>query len=143
MQKINTSQLDRRKSFYQDIAKLNLSPLWEELHRLVPDVPHSSISAALWRYQDIRPFLMESGELIGAREAIRRVLVLENPALIGKSSITSSLYAGLQLIMPGEVALSHRHSQSALRFIVEGSGAFTAVNGERTMMEEGDFILTP
>ncbi|MDE9431777.1 gentisate 1,2-dioxygenase [Xenorhabdus bovienii] len=143
MQKINTRQLDRRKNFYQDIAKLNLSPLWEELHRLVPDVPHSSISAALWRYQDIRPFLMESGELIGAREAIRRVLVLENPALIGKSSITSSLYAGLQLIMPGEIAPSHRHSQSALRFIVEGSGAFTAVNGERTMMEAGDFILTP
>ncbi len=81
--------------------------------------------------------------MIGAKEAIRRVLVLENPMLRGQSSITPTLYAGLQLIMPGEVAPSHRHNQSALRFIVEGKGAFTAVDGERTQMHEGDFILTP
>jgi gentisate 1,2-dioxygenase len=68
---------------------------------------------------------------------------LENPALPGLSSITQSLYAGLQLIMPGEVAPSHRHTQSALRFIVEGSGAYTTVNGERTTMHPGDFIITP
>ena len=42
--------------------------------------------------------------------------------------------------MPGEVAPSHRHNQSALRFVVEGEGAFTAVDGERTAMRAGDFI---
>ena len=74
---------------------------------------------------------------------MRRVLILENPALRGQSSITQSLYAGLQLILPGEVAPSHRHTQSALRFIVEGAGAYTAVDGERTTMQPGDFIITP
>jgi gentisate 1,2-dioxygenase len=86
---------------------------------------------------------MEAGRLISAKEAERRVLVLENPGLRGASSITHSLYAGLQLILPGEVAPSHRHTQSALRMVVEGQGAYTAVDGERTMMEPGDFIITP
>ena len=71
------------------------------------------------------------------------MLILENPALRGQSAVTQSLYAGLQLILPGEVAPSHRHTQSALRFIVEGSGAYTAVDGERTTMRPGDFIITP
>ena len=57
--------------------------------------------------------------------------------------MTPTLYAGLQLILPGEIAPSHRHTQSALRFIVEGRGAWTAVNGERTTMHPGDFIITP
>ena len=86
---------------------------------------------------------MEAGKLITAKEAIRRVLVLENPGMRGESCITQSLYAGLQLILPGEIAPSHRHTQSALRFIVEGSGAYTAVDGERTTMRPGDFIITP
>jgi gentisate 1,2-dioxygenase len=86
---------------------------------------------------------MEAGTLITAREAIRRVLILENPGMRGESCITQSLYAGLQLILPGEIAPSHRHSQSALRLIVEGSGAYTAVDGERTTMHPGDFIITP
>jgi gentisate 1,2-dioxygenase len=61
----------------------------------------------------------------------------------GDSKITTSLYAGLQLVLPGEVAPAHRHSQSALRFIMDGSGAYTAVDGERTLMEVGDFVITP
>src|SRR3954464_8156055 len=86
---------------------------------------------------------MESGRLISAEEAERRVLVLENPGIRGSSSITHSLYAGLQLIMPGEVAPSHRHIQSALRFVIEGTGAYTAVDGERVTMRPGDFVITP
>src|SRR5947209_3486041 len=86
---------------------------------------------------------MEAGRLITAREAERRVLVLENPGLRGASATTHSLYAGLQLILPGEIAPSHRHAQSALRFVLEGSGAYTAVDGERATMRPGDFILTP
>src|SRR5499425_2582599 len=86
---------------------------------------------------------MQAGGLITAKEAERRVLILENPGLRGQTSITHSLFAGLQLIMPGEVAPAHRHSQSALRFIIEGHGAYTAVEGERTMMQPGDFVITP
>jgi gentisate 1,2-dioxygenase len=98
---------------------------------------------AIWRYREIRPFLMESGGLLTAKEAVRRVLILQNPGLHGQAAITHTLFAGLQLILPGEVAPSHRHTQSALRFIVEGDGAYTAVDGEKTVMRPGDFIITP
>ena len=132
-----------REAFYKRIDKDSLTPLWEVLASLVPPQPATPCVPALWRYRTVRPYLMEAGRLISAREAERRVLVLENPGLRGASSITHSLYAGLQLILPGEVAPSHRHTQSALRFVVEGSGAYTAVDGERTTMHPGDFIITP
>lgn len=76
-------------------------------------------------------------------EAERRVLVLENPRLRGESAITPTLYAGLQIIGPGETARAHRYTANALRFVLEGEGAFTAVNGERAPMQRGDFIITP
>lgn len=132
-----------RKRLYADMSPLNLTPLWEVLHALVPPQPQTPCVPALWKYEAVRPFLMRAGAAITADEAVRRVLILENPALRGQSAITQSLYAGLQLIMPHEVAPSHRHTQSALRFIVEGSGAHTAVDGERTTMQPGDFIITP
>ena len=138
-----TQLTEARQTFYRDIESQNLAPLWESLHDLVTPTPVPACAPAIWKYAQARPAVMESGELIGAREAIRRVLYLENPKLKGCASITPTLYAGLQLILPGEVAPSHRHTQSALRFIVEGKGAFTAVDGERTTMHEGDFILTP
>ena len=138
-----SSNLDARQQLYDDMSPYHLTPLWRELHALVPNQPASPCVAALWKYEQIRPYLMRAGAVITAKEAVRRVLILENPALRGQSSVTQSLYAGLQLILPGEVAPSHRHTQSALRFIVEGSGAFTAVNGERTTMRPGDFIITP
>jgi gentisate 1,2-dioxygenase len=133
----------KRSDFYRRIGALGLTPLWEVLHELVPPKPATPCVPALWRYDAVRPFLLESGELISAGEAVRRVLVLENPALRGASSITHTLYAGLQLILPGEFAPSHRHTQSAIRFIVEGEGAYTAVDGERVTMHPGDFIVTP
>ena len=132
-----------RQELYRRMDRHNLAPLWEVLHNLIPNEPSTPCKPALWSYREARPYLMEAGKLITAKEAIRRVLVLENPGMRGESCITQSLYAGLQLILPGEIAPSHRHSQSALRFIVEGSGAYTAVDGERTTMRPGDFIITP
>lgn len=132
-----------RADYYARMAEHHLLPLWESLHALVPKRPTPRCESALWKYDEIRPYVMEAGRAITAEEAVRRVLILENPGLPGQSSITSSLYAGLQLILPGEIAPSHRHTQSALRFIVEGQGAWTAVDGERTVMHPGDFIITP
>lgn len=132
-----------RKDLYRRMDRLNLAPLWEVLHDLIPAVPTTQCRPALWKYDEIRPYIMEAGDVITAREAVRRVLILENPGMRGQSCITQSLYAGLQLILPGEVAPSHRHTQSALRFVVEGAGAYTAVDGERTTMHPGDFIITP
>ncbi len=132
-----------RQAFYARIGQLGMTPLWEVLGALVPAQPNSPVAAALWRYHAIREHVLEAGRLISAEEAERRVLVLENPALRGQSCITQSLYAGLQLLLPGEVAPAHRHTQSALRLVLEGEGAYTAVDGERTTMRFGDFIITP
>jgi gentisate 1,2-dioxygenase len=85
---------------------------------------------------------LEAGEVISAEEAERRVLVLENPGLPGKSRVTNSLFAGIQLIMPGEIADAHRHASSAIRFVLDGEGAYTAVEGEKANMSHGDFIIT-
>ena len=132
-----------RQELYRRMEKHNFAPLWEAYHALIPDQPVTPCKPAIWKYKEARPYLMEAGELITAKEAIRRVLILENPGMRGESCVTQSLFAGLQLILPGEIAPSHRHTQSALRFIVEGSGAYTAVDGERTTMNPGDFIITP
>ncbi|HEV2547923.1 MAG TPA: gentisate 1,2-dioxygenase [Stellaceae bacterium] len=132
-----------RTRFYDEIAPKNLAPLWEVLHALITREPATPCVPVIWHYDEVRPYLMRSGKLITAKEAERRVLVLENPALRGQSAITHTLYAGLQLILPGEVAPAHRHSQSALRFVLEGQGAYTAVDGERTYMSPGDFVITP
>jgi gentisate 1,2-dioxygenase len=132
-----------RQAFYDRIAPANLAPLWEQLHSLVTPEPATACLPALWRYEEVRRHLMEAGGLITAHEAQRRVLILENPGFKGQATITGSLFAGLQLILPGEVAPAHRHTQSALRFIIEGHGAYTAVNGERTAMQPGDFVITP
>ena len=132
-----------RREYYGRMDQDNLAPLWEVLHALVPPLPQSPCKPGYWNYKAIRPYIMEAGHAITAKEAVRRVLILENPGMRGQSSITRSLYCGLQLILPGEVAPSHRHTQSALRFIVEGAGAYTAVNGERSVMHPGDFIITP
>ncbi|CAG9249651.1 Gentisate 1,2-dioxygenase [Paraburkholderia unamae] len=132
-----------REAYYAQIARGGMSPLWESLHSLVPKSPRPQALPAIWKYAHVRELVMQAGAVISAEEAIRRVLVLENPGLPGKSSLSPNLYGGLQLILPGEIAPSHRHTQSALRFIVEGKGAWTAVNGERTTMHPGDFIITP
>ena len=139
----NAKPSNLRADFYARIGEHGMTPLWEVLKGLITPEPRSPAVAALWRYADIRDFILEAGELITAKEAERRVLILENPGLKGRSSITHTLYAGLQLILPGEVAPAHRHTQTALRFVVEGEGAYTAVDGERTTMRPGDFVITP
>ncbi|MGL5839897.1 MAG: gentisate 1,2-dioxygenase [Sphingorhabdus sp.] len=132
-----------RSAYYEGLRPHALAPLWTVLDALVTEKPTTPAVPFGWNYNAIRPMLMEAGGLISAEEAVRRVLILENPAMPGKASITRTLYAGLQLILPGEIAPCHRHTQSALRFVLEGEGAYTAVDGERAMMKPFDLVLTP
>jgi gentisate 1,2-dioxygenase len=85
---------------------------------------------------------MEAGRLVSVEEAERRVLMLVNPSLKAPCT-TDTIYGGLQLVLPGETAPAHRHVAFALRFIIEGSLGFTAVEGEKIVMQRGDIILTP
>ncbi|MEE4350204.1 MAG: gentisate 1,2-dioxygenase [Pacificimonas sp.] len=138
------SEPDVRRQYYEKIGRHSLSPLWESLHSLVPKTPTTLAVPVLFNYREVmRPYLLEAGELISAEEAERRVLILENPGLVGQASITNTLYAGLQMVLPGEVAPTHRHSQTAIRFVLEGGGAYTAVDGEKTFMTPGDLVTTP
>ena len=130
-------------AFYDELAPESLAPLWTVLRSLVTPEPRTPMAAHRWDYAAVRTLLLRAGELISAEQAERRVLILENPAARGSSAITRTLYAGLQLLLPGEVAPCHRHTQSALRFILEGAGAYTAVDGERAVMQPFDLILTP
>lgn len=128
------------KAFSQHISGLNLMPLWERVGGMKPGSP---CVPWMWPYEALKPELVKAVELISKKDAERRVLVLENPALRGTTFITNTLYAGLQIIMPGEIAPSHRHTPNALRFVVEGEGAYTAIDGEKLDMKPGDFIVTP
>ena len=132
-----------REEFYRRAGAENLAPLWTELSRLVTKEPVTPVKPAIWHYKDVRPYLMEACKIISTEEAERRVLILENPGLTGQQRITHSLFGGLQIILPGEVAPAHRHMAAALRFIIEGKDAYTSVAGERTMMSPGDFVITP
>ena len=138
-----TTDTPERTAFYNKIDGKNLAPLWKSLANLVTPEPVSPCQPASWQFAEIRAAMMEAGQLITAKEAERRVLVLENPGLRGQSKITTDLYAGVQLVLPGEVAPAHRHTQTALRFVLEGKGAHTVVGGEKTLMNVGDFVITP
>jgi gentisate 1,2-dioxygenase len=131
-----------RQAYYDKIAKYHLTPLWEVLKGLVTPEPKTQMQPAIWKFPEVEKLMLEAGDVITAEEDERRVLVLENPGEPGKSRITNSLFAGIQLIMPGEIADVHRHVSSAIRFVLEGEGAYTAVEGEKTSMKHGDFIIT-
>ena len=132
-----------REAFYKKIDGENLSALWNVMGDLITPEPRSACRPHLWKFDAIRDYMTEAGKLITAKEAERRVLILENPGLRGQSKVTTSLFAGVQMVIPGDVAPAHRHSQSALRFVLEGKGSTTSVDGEQTVMEPGDFVITP
>ena len=131
-----------REAFYARIAKKDMAPLWKVMKNVVTKEPVTRTKPHVWHYDDVKSLVMESGGLISAEEAERRVLILENPGMHGESRITNTLFAGVQMIMPGEVAPAHRHASSAIRFVLDGEGAYTAVEGEKSFMSPGDFVIT-
>src|ERR1700726_2178677 len=131
-----------RQEYYDRIAKHNLTPLWKVMKSVVTKEPVTRCAPVIWHFDDIKRLVMESGGLITAEEAERRVLILENPGMPGESRATNTLFAGVQMILPGEVAPAHRHVSSAIRFVLDGEGAYTAVEGEKAYMSPGDFVIT-
>jgi gentisate 1,2-dioxygenase len=131
-----------REEFYERISRHDMAPLWKVMKSVVTKEPVTRCAAHVWHYNDVKSLVLESGGLITAEEAQRRVLILENPAMRGESRATNTLFAGIQMILPGEVAPVHRHVSSAIRFVLDGEGAYTAVEGEKAFMSPGDFVIT-
>jgi gentisate 1,2-dioxygenase len=136
---------DLPAEYLQGLRAQNTLPLWPSLRAVLPyGRPTRSTQPTHWRFRDIRPQLLRAGELTPIEKAERRVLVLCNPGLgLESMKATATIYVGLQLILPGETAPNHRHTPSAVRFVVEGQGGFTLVDGEKLPMGRGDLILTP
>ena len=136
---------DLPTDYYNGLKARNTLPLWPSLRAMLPyGKPSRRTQPTLWRYADVRPDLLRADELTPIEKAERRVIVLCNPGLgLENMQATASIYIGLQLILPGETAPNHRHTPSAVRFVIEGQGGFTVVSGERLPMEKGDLILTP
>src|SRR3954451_23359107 len=109
----------------------NLVPLWPSMRAFLPHgAPRPQTRPTLWRYADVRPLLLQAGELTPIEKAERRVLVFANPGHgLDGLHCTGTIYVGMQMILPGETAPSHRHTPSAVRLVVEGEGGLHG--GER------------
>lgn len=143
------NELGRLEDLPQDyrdaLTQRNLVPLWPSLRGVLPPhIPTRQTTATHWPYETIKPLLLQAGDLTPIEKAERRVLVLANPGHgLEKMQASPAIYLGMQLLLPGEWAPSHRHTPNAVRMVVEGEGAWTTVDGEKCMMSRGDLILTP
>jgi gentisate 1,2-dioxygenase len=140
------ARLEDLPTEYRDaLTKQNLVPLWPSLRAVLPPAkPRPNTQPIHWPYEALRPLLLQAGELTPIEKAERRVLVLANPGHgLENMKASSAMYLGMQLLLPGEWAPSHRHTPNAVRMIVEGEGAYTTVDGEKCPMHRGDLILTP
>ena len=120
---------------------VGLAPMWRRPG--MRGQPESRCTPQRWSYSAIKSLLLRAAPHMSHAECERRVLILENTAMSGSWSMSPTLFAGVQLLLPGEVAPVHRHSQAALRFAFEGAGAHAAIDGERLRIEPGDLLVTP
>ncbi|WP_458117246.1 cupin domain-containing protein [Arthrobacter sp. D2-10] len=132
------------EQLYRDFHRENLIPLWTEIGDLMPMHPSPSALPHVWRWNALLPMAERAGELVPVgRGGERRAIALANPGLGGRPYATPTLWAAIQYLGGHETAPEHRHSQNAFRFVVEGEGVWTVVNGDPVRMSRGDFLLTP
>ena len=130
-------------AYYGDLEKFEAAALWTVANKIEPWEPKSDSVPVLWRYADLREPVLRSLELVAPEKAGRRVIYLNNPGRREQAAAVGWLYSGLQVMRAGETASAHQHSASALRFIMEGQGAYTVVDGHKMTLGENDFVLTP
>jgi gentisate 1,2-dioxygenase len=129
------------EELYRGFERELLVPLWTEIGDLMPLHPRTKASAHLWRWANLVALADRAGHLVPVgRGGERRAIALANPSLGGKPYVTPTLWAAIQYLMPGEDAPEHRHTQHAFRFVVEGEGVWTVVNGDPVRMSRGDFL---
>jgi gentisate 1,2-dioxygenase len=128
-------------AFHQLIHQNHMWGLWEIASQMTPH-PKPQAIAHQWKWSLLERVVRESATAVPVGDE-RRAMQLFNPGLNGQWATTSTLIAAVQVLLPGEVARAHRHSPAAIRFIIRGNGGYTAVDGEKVIMREGDLILTP
>lgn len=139
----NVEDTPELAEYYAEIDKLDAGALWTVANTIEPWEPASASLPMLWRYADLRAHVLRSLDLVTPERAGRRVVYLVNPGRRAQAAAVGWLYTGLQVMNPGERASSHRHSSSALRFIMEGQGAYTVVDGHKVTLARNDFVITP
>jgi gentisate 1,2-dioxygenase len=128
----------------RDMAAKNLSGYWRLGMEGLPPDPVTTVQPCLWKWADVHEGLRRAGEVISLENSERRVVRLVNPGLNNRLAFaTHTIQISFQYVKPGENARAHRHTPAALRFVVQGNGAYTTVNGQQCIMEPGDLILTP
>jgi gentisate 1,2-dioxygenase len=130
-----------REAFHERMHANHMYGLWELASQMTSH-PQPKMIPYMWRWSLLESIIQESSEAVPVGDE-RRALQLFNPGLGGRWATTNNLIAAVQVLLPGEVARAHRHTPTAIRFIIEGAGAYTAVDGERVYMAPGDLILTP
>ena len=129
---------------YDDFKREHLTPLWTQLNDLMPMTPKPRALPHVWRWDTLYPLAARSGDLVPVgRGGERRAIALANPGLPGTAYATPTLWAAIEYLGPHEIAPEHQHSQNAFRFVVEGEGVWTVVDGDPVAMRRGDFLLTP
>ena len=132
------------RQLYADFEAEHLKPLWTQIDDLMPPVPNPKAVPHVWKWDRLFPLAQRSGDLVPVgRGGERRAIGLANPGLGGKAYISPTLWAAIQYLGPRETAPEHRHAQNAFRFVVEGEGVWTVVNGDPVRMSRGDLLLTP
>lgn len=131
------------QAYYKDLESLGAGALWTVANDIEPWEPRSSSVPMLWKYDKLRDLVLKSSELVTPEQAGRRVVYLVNDKRRDVSAAVGWLYTGIQVTRPGESTSAHRHKASALRFIMEGEGGYTVVNGNKITFEVNDFVITP
>jgi len=131
------------EAYYRELELLGAGALWTVANDIEPWEPRSSSVAMLWKYNDLRELVLKSSELVTPEQAGRRVVYLVNDKRRDVSAAVGWLYTGIQVTRPGESTSAHKHKASALRFIMEGEGGYTVVDGNKITFEVNDFVITP
>jgi gentisate 1,2-dioxygenase len=129
---------------YAEMERNHIQPLWRMSSSVMPAQPQPKTVAWIWKWSDLSSLARTSGELVTLdRGGDRRALGLANPGLGGVPFATATLWAAVQWLNGGEVAPSHRHSAQAVRFMIEGEGAYSTVQGDKVYLRRGDFAINP
>jgi gentisate 1,2-dioxygenase len=134
----------RRAELYASMGKANIQALWTQAADLMPDEPAPQAGPWLWRWDTVLALAAQAGEVVPiGRGGERRALALANPGLDGLPFATPTLWGAMQYLNARESAPAHRHSPAAIRFVLQGQGVWTTVNGDPCPMSRGDLVLTP